>query len=396
MADNFSELIFNRLSVTRLNFIDVFSGAGGFSCGLEMTGMRCLLGVDHDKNAIATFAKNHRHAETYCGPIEKLSSKEVIKLTKGKTIHAIVGGPPCQGFSTVGLGKPEDDRNHLFMHFVRLVKDLKPHFLVMENVTGLLAKKNEKTLQSIFNCFHKLGYHLDAQVLSAHHYGVAEKRRRTIIIGTRVNDEAIFPKITHDTIIAKTYRPSSTLGDILENLSDPKGIIHNHDLEAAKPKSKIDERRLKRIPEGKSIRYERDEKAYLTPALKLGVDWAKIPENRFRQAKYHRLDRKLPSPTIMTHRHNYFHPIEHRYLTAREAAKIQSFPNDFIFCGPLSAQWRQIGNAVPPLMGKAIGQVLKKMMKNADLTLLDKKRKPNKKQVEKIRGKAFVYREANN
>ncbi len=377
--------------MAQLNFIDVFSGAGGFSCGLEMAGMRCLLGVDHDKYAIETFAANHKKANTYCGPIEKLSSKEVKALTGGKEIHAIVGGPPCQGFSTVGLGKPEDDRNSLFKHFVRLVKDIRPHFVVMENVTGLLAKKNENTLKAIFNCFHRLGYNLDAQVLSAHHYGVAEKRRRTIIIGTRVNHMVHFPKLTHDTIIAKTHRPAVTIGEVFSDLKDKSGNVHNHDLEASLPKSKIDERRLKRIPEGKSIRYKKDEDAYLTPSLKLGVDWEKLPENRFRQAKYQRLDRKLPGPTIMTHRHNYFHPVENRYLTAREAAKIQSFPNEFVFHGPLSAQWRQIGNAVPPLLGKAIGQSLKKMMKNSDLSLIEKKKRPGKKHVENIRGKAFVY-----
>ena len=124
-----------------LNFIDVFSGAGGLSCGLEMAGHKCLLGVDFDQHAINTFAKNHKHAQTYCGDITKLSTKMLKELTAGQKIHAVVGGPPCQGFSTAGAGNPKDSRNKLFLEFVRVVKVTKPNFIVMENVTGIVAKK---------------------------------------------------------------------------------------------------------------------------------------------------------------------------------------------------------------------------------------------------------------
>jgi len=156
----------------------------------------------------------------------------------------------------------------------------------------------------------------------------------------------------------------------------------------------MDAKRLARIPEGRGIRYERDELAFLPKSLRLGVDWKELPENRFRQSKYQRLDRNRPSPTIMTHRHSYFHPVENRYLTAREAARIQSFPNDFVFSGPLSAQWRQIGNAVPPLLGKAIGKALLNLVKKAKKDDLDfkKRRRPNATIIEYVRGKAFVYK----
>ena len=381
----------------RLNFIDVFSGAGGLSCGLEQAGMRCLLGVDMNKHAMESFAQNHKYADVHCGPIQELTKRRLDEILDGQTIHAVVGGPPCQGFSTVGIGNPKDERNELFLEFVRIVRLTRPYFIVMENVTGLVAKKNEKTLQNIFNRFHKLGYNLDVQVLSAQQYGVPEKRRRTIIIGTRVNDFAEFPKATHDTIIAKTHRPSVTIGDVIEDLKAKDGKVYNHCLEGAKIKNKMDEKRIARVPEGKGIRYQKDEKAYLPKSLRLDVDWEKLPEGRFRQTKYQRLDRALPSPTIMTHRHSYYHPTQNRYLTAREAAKLQSFPNDFIFAGPLSAQWRQIGNAVPPLLGKAIGKTLIKMRKNANPELLDPKKriKPRKSKIEYIRGKAFVYKETN-
>ena len=126
------------------NFIDVFAGAGGLSCGMEMAGMTCLLGIDADKHAMQTFAHNHKNAEAYCGDVSKLTQAHIKHLTKDQKIHAVVGGPPCQGFSTVGPGNPNDQRNTLFRQFVRIVRSTNPTFVVIENVTGILAKKNEK------------------------------------------------------------------------------------------------------------------------------------------------------------------------------------------------------------------------------------------------------------
>lgn len=369
-----------------LNFIDLFSGAGGLSCGLELAGMKCVLGVDMDKNAIETFKANHHFAETYCGSIVDLTAAKIKSLTDNQEIHAVVGGPPCQGFSTVGLGNPNDTRNSLFKEFIRVVKVTTPLYVVIENVTGLLAKKNEKTIQEIFKIFNKMGYTLDVQVLSSENYGVPERRRRTIILGSRINTTITFPKMQSKIM---------TVGDALKNLKNTSGKYFNHDIEAAKIKSALDTERIACIPEGKGVRYEIDEKTYFTKKkLKLNVNWKELRENRFRQTKFQRLDRKKPSPTIMTHRHNYFHPTENRYLTQREAAALQSFPNDFKFYGTLSAQWRQIGNAVPPLLGKAIGTAVlamhaeKSASKNAKISKVTAK-----DLVINVRKKAFVYKD---
>jgi DNA (cytosine-5)-methyltransferase 1 len=378
---------------SKLNFIDLFSGSGGLSCGMEMAGWNCLLGVDHDRYAMQSFDLNHKKAQSFCGDIRELKTKKLNELLDGQQVHAIVGGPPCQGFSTVGIGDPKDLRNQLFKEFVRIVRQLKPYYLVMENVTGLVAKKNEKTLKAILRYFEKLGYHLDVQVLSAQHYGVPEKRKRTIILGTRLDLPIEFPKKTHDTILAKTYRPAVNVDQAFADLHTKAGKLFNHDIEASSVKNELDKKRIARIPEGCGIRYQKDELAYLPKRLRLDVDWENLPENRFRQTKYQRLDGKSPSPTIMTHRHNYFHPTEDRYLTVREAARLQSFPNDFEFCGPVTAQWRQVGNAVPPLLGKAIGKTLKQMhnkhLKSDGLA----KKVRKKKDIDKIRETAFQYRE---
>ena len=377
---------------SNLNFIDLFSGAGGLSCGLEMAGLNCLLGVDFNKDAMKTFQKNHPGASIYCGDISKLKSSEIKTLTKNKKIHLVAGGPPCQGFSTVGTGNPNDQRNQLFKEFLRIVRDFRPDYVVMENVTGLMAKKNEKSLRAIIKTFNQLGYNIDVNILSAHEYGVPEKRRRTIFIGSKKNNQILFPLKTHCNEINSPLKRVVTVGDALINLKTNNGLLHNHDLDMAKIKSNIDEKRIAKIPEGKGIRYQIDEKNYFPQSLKLGIDWKNLPENRLRQTKYQRLDTKSPSPTIMTHRHNYYHPTENRFLTQREAASLQSFPNDFIFYGTITSQWRQIGNAVPPLLGKAIGKTINQMNNSKKekfkIHLLDK---INNDIVEK-RGKAFKYK----
>ena len=135
----------------KINFIDLFSGAGGFSCGLEMAGFNCLLGVDFNKDAIKTFERNHPLSKSYCGDIKKLKNKDISKVIGNNKVDLIVGGPPCQGFSTVGTGNPEDERNTLFKEFLRIVRHISPNFVVMENVTGLLAKRMKKNLLKIFS-----------------------------------------------------------------------------------------------------------------------------------------------------------------------------------------------------------------------------------------------------
>jgi DNA (cytosine-5)-methyltransferase 1 len=342
----------------KYKFIDLFSGCGGFSCGLEMAGFECVLGVDFDKDAAASFAKNHPHAQTYCGDIKNLTN-DYLKKTLGNTkIDMIVGGPPCQGFSTVGKGEASDPRNKLFLEFVRIVKFLKPKILVMENVTGLLASKNQNTLNSIIKLFSEMGYALDARVLSAEEYGVPEKRRRTFIIGTKNCGAPEFPQILCGP---RGVNKLKTVADALKNLNTQ---IANHDIGSAQIKNKLDYERLKCIPTGKGIRYKSDNDKYLPKRLSFKINWKKLREGRFRQTKYQRLDPKKPSFTILTSRTMYYHPTENRYLTAREAARIQSFPDQFVFYGSVTSQFRQIGNAVPPMLAKEIGMTLKRILKS--------------------------------
>ena len=362
-------------------FVDLFSGAGGLSCGLEMSGFKCAFAVDMNSAAIDTFSENHKNVLTYVDDVSKLKDSVLKKMLDGKKISLVCGGPPCQGMSTVGEGIPDDPRNFLFLQFVRIVKTIKPEFVLMENVTGLLGKKNEKILKGVLKEFRKIGYVMHVRVMSAENYGVPQKRRRTIFIGNRIGYETKFPIPTHGK--SEKLKPLVTIGDAIGNMKIKNGEILNHDVESAKISKELIRKRVEKVPEGKGIRYKEDERAYLPKKLWLGVDWDTIGEGRLREEQYHRLGRDEVAPTIMTSRHTYFHPTETRYLTCREAAAIQSFPNNYKFVGSISQQWRQIGNAVPPLLGKAIGKAILKSLKT--------KKKATTLESQVIRQNAFSY-----
>ena len=291
----------------KINFIDLFSGAGGLSLGFSKAGMNCLAGVDFLKPAVETFKLNHKNAIGIHSDIRKIKIKEFKKLIKNQKVHAICGGPPCQGFSTIGPGDSKDSRNHLFLEYVRFVKDLKPNVIVMENVTGLLAKKNINTLRSIFKCFEKLGYNLDIKVLASHHYGVPQIRRRVILVGNNFKIENKYPFKEYNNINEKIkgYKNARTVGWAFKKLLASGKKCFNHNEEAAYIRNNMEKQRIACVPEGKSIRYERDEKKYLRKALWFDHDWNEIGEKRFREAKFARLDRSKPSPTIVTGRTMY-------------------------------------------------------------------------------------------
>ena len=372
-------------------FIDLFSGAGGMSCGLEMAGWTCLLGIDHDRAAIETFQHNHPQAQAIAGDIREISNQQIQAIIEHQKVDLICGGPPCQGFSTIGQNDHLDERNFLFLEFLRIVEALEPDYIIVENVTGLLSKKNENVLKAIIKSFTDLGYTIDVKVLSAHHYGVPEKRRRTIFLGNRFGVKNIYPdKMFKDSEEDYQDLPlPRTVGWAFDNLLESNREIFNHDIKRSQIANDLERERISHIPEGKSVRYEKDQLAYLPESLWFDVDWSSIHEERFREAKLNRLDRYDCANTINTSRTTYYHPVENRYLTAREAAAIQSFPANYFFCGTVTQQWRQIGNAVPPLLAKALGEsilVLDSMKKEMEIT-------NSIEDIQSIRAKAFSYRE---
>ena len=337
-------------------FVDLFSGCGGFSHGLERSGLQCLLAVDSDSNAISTFKKNHSNASTYCGDIRDLTNASVLNILAGRRVDLIVGGPPCQGFSTVGRGEISDSRNYLFLEYLRFVELLRPNGVVIENVTGLLAKKNRAVLVQILSRLQDLGYKMKSEVLLAEEYGVPQKRRRAILVGFKDGYRFKYP--TPSESFENGFK---TVGDAFKDIN---ANTSHHSLEFTRIHNQFDIDRLMHIPPGAGIRYKKDQDLYLPSNLHYDHDWSTIGEGRFRQTRLQRLDFNSQSPTILTSKTTYYHPTECRYLTVREVAALQTFPNEFEFVGSVTSMFRQIGNAVPVKLAQALGEELINSLNN--------------------------------
>lgn len=355
----------------KFRILDLFCGAGGFSCGLDMIeGFSTEVALDFDESAANTFQRNFPKANVLCGNICDDDIKEkIITLCKERKVNMIIGGPPCQGFSLKGknLGL-EDPRNFLFLEYVDIVSRVKPEVFIIENVKNMISSGNGYFIEQIYDRFTKLGYTLNHGVLNASNFGVPQNRERTIIIGSlnkkgiSMPDEIVEKKTTvRDAISDLSYLKSGQGEDISEYINEPQSeyqkmmkgnstILYNH---KATNHSQLALEKLSLIPpEG---------------------DKSSMPEELYGKQKFmttwSRLIWDKPSPTIDTRfdtpsNGRNSHPYLNRSITPREAARIQSFPDNFVFYGKKTSICKQIGNAVPPLLGKAIGIHIKKVMSN--------------------------------
>lgn len=354
----------------RHSVLDLFCGAGGLSLGFEMAGFNVIGGIDFNQEAIDTHALNFEDGFHFCGDISSLKDEFIIENFKGK-VDVIIGGPPCQGFSTANMQQKDykdDERNKLFYQFIRFVELLKPKAFVMENVRGILTKDGGHVREAMMRIMNDLGYNVDVRVLTASDYGVPQKRQRAFFVGIHQDLGEIFdfdrierrPTVTVKDAIGDLYTIDnetrcSTVEDEFRLTTEPNcdyqilmrrdsdNILKNHNVRY--PKDIVQER-MSYVPEGGNWR---DVPEHL---------WDTVRSNRHSSA-YRRLNSEEVSITIDTGHMNYFHPIYNRVPTVRESARIQSFPDDFIFTGSQGAQFRQVGNAVPPLLSKAIAKTLK-------------------------------------
>jgi DNA (cytosine-5)-methyltransferase 1 len=339
--------------------VSLFSGAMGLDLGLNQAGLRVAVSQDFDRWCVETMRRNKHMAVE--GDIRELTASdpscEFLLAASGvrkESIFAVVGGPPCQSFSTAGkrLGV-EDARGQLYLEFIKVVSALRPRFFVMENVKGLasmpsnpLDKKSKPVLQDILEAFKAIGYNTVHGVLDAVHYGTPQFRERLVIVGSRDGEAVFLPLPTH---FPKHQNPAmrwQTLGDAIG------------DLDVVGPHAKFSPtvmKYLKLLPEGgnwKSLPSHLIEEAmggaYASGGGKVGF--------------YRRLTRSEPAPTLVTSPIQkatmLCHPTELRPLSVREYARIQKFPDDWVFEGKASDCYRQIGNAVPTPLGCAIGQML--------------------------------------
>lgn len=371
--------------------IDLFSGCGGLTKGLSMVGIKSILGSDIDENVAKTFSRNFPDTPFLCKSITDVEKSEVDALLKGQKPDIIVGGPPCQGFSLANKRRnkvADDPRNKLFYGFVKFINWYSPKAFVMENVKGLLSMQKGQVLQTILEEFANAGdcgYNVAYKVLLASDYGVPQNRERVILIGFR-KDLDIAPlhplpyqlehKITVDEAIMDLPQieagqgeegvkyPCVPQNEYQEKMRMNSTTIYNHI--AMKHTPRLVER-FKAIKQGQNLLDVWESHG----AVKRGAPGEKS-DIKFGQNNQ-RLFGNRPAPTIAaSFQSNFIHPYLHRNFTAREGARLQSFPDDFVFEGMRTkmswekglSQYQQIGNAVPVLLARAIGETIVYLLEN--------------------------------
>jgi DNA (cytosine-5)-methyltransferase 1 len=405
----------------KLSTIDLFSGAGGLSSGLSLAGYQPIFFNELNETFGQTYLANHIGVESGIGDIAEIDPEKVRKslsLKKGE-LNLIAGGPPCQGFSINAPKRSvKDPRNHLFQYFLDFIKAFEPQFIFIENVPGIISFNSGKTVKSIMAALKDLGYSTALRILYSPHFGIPQMRWRAVFLGTRheINPLSLFPQPKHrikglanftsqlngtsliydvhsfdkdltdefvsvrsaisdlpeipngggEEVLSYSNPPTSNYQKLLRNDAEK---LYNHRC-AGLGKANLD--RLPHIPPGGSWR---DIPFELLPK---GMKKAKRSDHTKR---YGRLDPEGIGSTILTkcdpHWGTFIHPEQDRIISVREAARLQSFRDTFIFKGNLLNQYKQVGNAVPPLLGKAIGEML------AEATKLILKGKAPKLQITK-------------
>jgi DNA (cytosine-5)-methyltransferase 1 len=388
-------------------FIDLFSGCGGFSAGLEQSGMNCLAGIDHNEHAIYTFKANHSDSTVSLAKDMTIFEPSELEVLIGRNrVDVIVGGPPCQGFSTArqsygsnsGQRLVEDPRRELYKYFLKFVNHFKPKVFVMENVLGIKKMQNGIYFTAIQNEARKIGYRVVPLEVNTWEYGVPQKRIRQLFIGTLTE----LPVFVASTLIQKSHSltpnedglaPIVTLGEAIEDLPELKAgderIVQEYDLRLRKrylgkysdrflsdvlnvyqaekltwhcsrPHNDRDLRDFARLREGETC----------SRALARGVEMEFPYDRESFKDRYTRQDRNSLCSTIVAHLKSdglmFIHPTQLRSLTPREAARVQTFPDTFNFSGSRSHVFTQIGNAVPPLVGKKVGLGILEYIFNSD------------------------------
>ena len=325
--------------------LDLFSGAGGFSLGFtKINDFDILVSIDNNEKLSETYIKNFPKVNHMHRNILSFTDNEIFQLDKHYNFDIIIGGPPCQGFSIAGkIGRIEksDDRNNLFLGYLNFVKIIKPKIFIMENVARLVTHKKGLTLKNIEKEFNAIGYYLKVKILNASEYGVPQHRRRVFIIGTNVKNMFEFPD--------SSLFISQTISDAIEDL----------------PKLKSGEK--SNIPNHKAMSHSKQMLQKMS-YVKDGQGRECIPENIRPQSgdvrKYIRYNSLQPSICITGDMRKVFHYYQNRALTCRELARIQTFPDDFIFYGNSINIQQQIGNAVPPKLAYEIAKKVKGYLTN--------------------------------
>ncbi len=327
----------SKIKVSDRSFtcIDLFAGAGGISCGFEQAGIKSALAIEIEDVACQTYRRNIPDATVLCKDITQVSTSEIKNVLGNKKINLITGGFPCQGFSLAGFRDPDDKRNILYKEVVRVVKDLKPDYVVLENVPGVTTMKKGEVYKTILKDFASIGYpNMSLEILDAAEYGAAQLRPRAIFIANRCGLENPYPK---QLLVPEKFAPIESAIDDLKN--KPRDPSTNHEWTKH---SKEFEKRISKVKPGDSL-------------------YASFFD------AYKRQYRGVPSMTIKeNHGGTHIHYELNRVISAREMARLQGFPDEFYFEGGMKKAMWQIGNAVSPILFKHIGLALRENLEKAE------------------------------
>lgn len=357
--------------------VSLFSGAMGLDIGLEQAGVDIRVCQDFDKACYNTMIANGKNAMT--GDIKEISSDDILSKAgvNKEDVFLLCGGPPCQPFSTAGRrGGVNDPRGSLFMDYMRILRDIKPRFAVFENVKGLLSTKHDgrPVIDIILDEFHNAGYKTVHGLLDAVHYGVPQFRERVIVIASRDNEDIFLPMPTHFMVHQNIDYRWSTLRSVISDLENTPGDYV--------PFSADRLRYLQMVPEGGNWR---DLPPEIQPVA-MGGAWE---SGGGKVGFYRRLSYSQPSPTVVTSPVQkatmMCHPTQDRPLSVKEYARIQQFPDDWVVTGTITERYRQIGNAVPVGLARAIGSAI---IATAEGTAVVKTKRTRGTSVHKLQDKA--------
>ena len=356
--------------------VDLFSGCGGLSRGFQDAGFDVVLGIDYDDDALKTFKENHKNSEVMKLDLFDHSNLQQIcdYLREHKIeLDVLVGGPPCQGFSIAGPRDENDRRNSLYSAMVKLADMVKPRAVVLENVPGMLQTNGGIGAKRIMEGFEKIGYKMISKLLFAPDFGVPQIRKRVFFVGVREGEKAfLFP----DPILKKDQYITckEAIGDLPSLQLDDGTTIYG----AEKQEYLCDAQNSYQLAMRKNSTAVRnhigstpiEKTRKMLELIPEGKNYKALPEEYRKLYKYHealtRYKSDRPSLTINTCHRSHFHYLYNRIPTVRESARLQSFPDDFIFYGNKASQYKQVGNAVPPLLGYAVACKLRKQFEETD------------------------------
>lgn len=352
-----------------MNAIDLFAGCGGLSKGFMDAGFDIIVGVDNDQAALNTFAKNHNGAIALNADLSVQETfDDINRIASDRKIDVIIAGPPCQGFSLTGPRNFDDKRNKLYLAVFEVVKKFQPKGFVIENVPGMSTLYNGEIRDEILKRFRNLGYNVECRILCAADYGVPQLRRRLVFIGVRADiGQPCFPipvfteesyRTCRDAISDLPSRENDLGQEVDEYSCEPQteyqalmrgdcNVLYNH---VATNHTQMVKDTIALVPQGGNYK-------------DLPAGWGESRKFNEAWTRYHG---DKPSRTIDTGHRNHFHYEYNRVPTIRENARLQSFPDDFVFWGTRTQQNRQVGNAVPPLLGYHLGIALKKAIESGE------------------------------